>query len=551
MTPAPPPARQRFNPRRQPATLPKSYTTRGDTTLRNAIAAQQQQTLEAAGAATEDPVLLTEEELDDLVSPVALYPDPLLAQVLVAAVYPVQVAKADQLIDASADMGEDELSANLEGQDFDPSVLVLMSGFPTVVSRMAEDLDWTERLGQAMIAQDDDVLAAVQRMRAQADATGNLTSNAAQVIEREDDQIYITPADPEVVYVPTYDPESVYTSYTPTTPYVQPQTTSTSLLGNPLVAGALAFGGALLVQELFDDDDDHSNNNKNNGGWNDYWTGDRPIDWRDRQFYPRPALYQGPERYTWSQERNRFWDRRAQRWQRNDQALRAYRAGRQDTLEAVMRDRNAQIERMREAAREAKADAAKRYERIQERRQDAAQRAKQERAKAGSQREDRLKAAKAAQKRQEAADAATRQKAEGKAAAQKERWQRAQAQREAEAKAARLEAQRREAAHDTNAKRPQQQTQRAKVQQRQDEVQVAAQKKKGTAGQGGAAAAGRGRRDGAEEEAAAAQHGAAATRSQGGDAEERSAAVCPEEKAGIEAVGAEVQEQSQGKGLQR
>ena len=89
-----------------------------------------------------------EEELDELVAPVALYPDALLAQVLVAAAFPLQVAKADQLIDASADMGEDELSRALERQEFDPSVLVLMSGFPTVVSRMADDLDWTERLGR-------------------------------------------------------------------------------------------------------------------------------------------------------------------------------------------------------------------------------------------------------------------------------------------------------------------------------------------------------------------------------------------------------------------
>ena len=460
------------------AIWPATVTAQDNNALRNAIAAQQQQTLEAAGAATEDPVLLTEEELDDLVSPVALYPDPLLAQVLVAAVYPVQVAKADQLIDASADMGEDELSANLEGQDFDPSVLVLMSGFPTVVSRMADDLDWTERLGQAMLAQDEDVLAAVQRMRAasgrdrQPDKqrrAGDRTGGRSDLHQarrpgggvRADlrSRVGLHLLHPDIPLRAAADHEH------------QPAWQSTGGRG-------LGIRRALLVQELFDDDDDHNNNYKNNGGWNDYWSGGRAIDWRDRQFYPRPALYQGPERYTWRQERDRFWDRRAQRWQRNDQALRAYRAGRQDTLEAVMRDRNAQIERMREAAREAKADAAKRYERIQERRQDAAQRAKQERARADSQREDRLKDAKATQKRQEAADAATRQKAKAKAAAQKERWQRAQAQREAEAKAARLEAQRREAAHDTNAKRAQQQTQRAKVQQRQDEVQAAPQKKK-------------------------------------------------------------------------
>ena len=190
------------------------------------------------------PELLAEEELDALVAPVALYPDALLAQVLVAAAFPLQVAKADQLIEASADMSEDELSDALARQEFDPSVLVLMSGFPTVVSRMAEDLDWTDRLGQAMVNQDDDVLAAVQRMRADAEAHGNLTSNAAQVIEKDEGQISIKPADPEVVYVPTYDPQTVYTTaYSPTAPAPYVAQPSTNPLANPLTAGALAFGG--------------------------------------------------------------------------------------------------------------------------------------------------------------------------------------------------------------------------------------------------------------------------------------------------------------------
>ena len=197
--------------------------------LREAIAADGDAPSLAAFPADEAPVLLEPEELDALVAPVALYPDALLAQVLVAATHPLQVAKADQLIAASAEMPEDELTDALARQDFDPSVLVLMAGFPTVVSRMAEDLDWTERLGLAMLSQDEDVLEAVQRMRAEAEAVGNLESNEAQIVEEDAGEIYIRPADPEVVYVPSYDPVTTYTTpYTPayTTPY-----TGTSPMG--------------------------------------------------------------------------------------------------------------------------------------------------------------------------------------------------------------------------------------------------------------------------------------------------------------------------------
>ena len=232
--------------------------------LREAIAPDGEAPSLAAFPADEAPVLLEPEELDALVAPVALYPDALLAQVLVAATHPLQVAKADQLIAASAEMPEDELTDALARQDFDPSVLVLLAGFPTVVSRMAEDLDWTERLGLAMLSQDEDVLEAVQRMRAEAEAVGNLESNEAQIVEEDAGEIYIRPADPEVVYVPSYDPVTTYTTpYTPayTTPYAgaMPYGASSSSLNplhNPLVAGALAFGAALLVQELFGDDDD-------------------------------------------------------------------------------------------------------------------------------------------------------------------------------------------------------------------------------------------------------------------------------------------------------
>ena len=407
--------------------------------LRDVIAAQQQQALEATGAAEADAAedLFSEDELDELVAPVALYPDALLAQVLVAAAFPLQVAKADQLIDASADMTDEELADELASREFDPSVLVLMSGFPTVISRMADDLDWTDRLGQAMIAQDDDVLAAVQRMRVEAEAQGNLTSNAAQVIEKDDDQIYIKPADPKVVYVPTYDPQSVYTTaYTPstaTTPYVAPQSGSNPL-ANPFIAGALAFGGGLLVSELFDDDNDVNNKNKNNGGWDDYWQSGRPIDWRDRQFYPRPA-YAGAGSTSWSRERDRDWDRRTARWRREDaELISAYQQGRQDTLQEIQRHSEKRAERMREAAREERATAEAQRERMRDQRQEAAKAAdeqrndeaatvKARREKAAEQNKERAKREAQRQKQAEeerAAAAKTREEARAKRKAAEE-----------------------------------------------------------------------------------------------------------------------------------
>ena len=176
-----------------------------------------------------------------------------------------------------------------------------------------------------MIQQDEDVLAAVQRMREEAQTTGYLTSNEAHTVEELDDQIYITPTDPEVVYVPTYDPTVVYTSPPTAQPViVTPQQQATNPLANPFLAGALGFGGALLVQELFGDDDDDDNDD----GWDDYWRRPRPIDYDNRQFYPRPRY--GAD-YAWARERNSYWDRNRGTWQRNAEARRQYDKDRHDT----------------------------------------------------------------------------------------------------------------------------------------------------------------------------------------------------------------------------
>ena len=203
-------------------------------------------------------------------------------------------------------MTDAELSGSIR-QDWDPSILVLLSGFPTVIERMAEDLDWTEQLGDAMLAQDEDVLVAVQRMREEALTMGNLVSNEAQVVEEEADQIYIRPAYPEVVYLPSYDPVTTYTMSS-----LSPRATSPgNVLTNPWVAGALGFGAAVLVDELFGDD--HSDE-----GWDEYW-GRRPIDWRDREVYPRFSYANTPRGYeSWDDGRNRCWDRAHHRWHRDD-----------------------------------------------------------------------------------------------------------------------------------------------------------------------------------------------------------------------------------------
>ncbi|MFO1141878.1 MAG: DUF3300 domain-containing protein [Amaricoccus sp.] len=303
--------------------------------LRDALEANTSERLSADTTADSEQTFLTDDELDELVAPVALYPDALLAQVLVASTYPLQVVEAERLLKQKEQLSEEDLANKLKQADWDPSVTVLASGFPTVVERMSDQLDWTEKLGDAMLNQDDDVLAAVQRKRAEAEDTGYLADNAAQLVTRDDSgDIAIRPADPKVVYVPSYDPEVVYTSRPTTQPYIAPVTQAQSPIANPLVAGAMAFGAALLVQQLFgDDDNDHKHKNQ---GWDGYWSGSRPIDWRDRQFYPRPTLYGAPDDYrdrSWSWERDRYWDPQDRRWLRDSpDAQRRYEAQRRDAL---------------------------------------------------------------------------------------------------------------------------------------------------------------------------------------------------------------------------
>ncbi len=220
----------------------------------------------------------TEEELDDLVAPVALYPDSLLAQVLVAATYPLDVVKAQRWADENSDLDGNKRANAVAEEGWDPSITVLAAGFPTVLKRMADDLDWTEQLGEAMLVQDSDILDAVQRQRARAAAAGNLESNEAQNVEVQDDQISVVPADPNVVYVPAYDAQTVYTQ--PVSSTTVEKEDDTKYTGGELaLTGVMAFGAGMIVNEIFNDDDD----------WGGYWRGPPPVRWNDGGFYPRPG----------------------------------------------------------------------------------------------------------------------------------------------------------------------------------------------------------------------------------------------------------------------
>lgn len=217
-----------------------------------AFAATAQETSGADGATDQD-ALLTDEELQTLVAPIALYPDTLLIQILVASTYPLEIIKADALVDANADAGADDLAAKVDEKGWDESVSVLATAFPDVLSEMADHVEWTESMGTAMLAQSDDVMDAVQVKRVEAQEAGSLTSNEQQTVEVTQegdagDTIVIQPTDPEVVYVPQYDPEVVYVD-------------DGNNAGDAVAAGLIAFTTFAVIDEIFDDDDP----------WNNYW----------------------------------------------------------------------------------------------------------------------------------------------------------------------------------------------------------------------------------------------------------------------------------------
>jgi hypothetical protein len=213
-------------------------------------------------AATSDSqdAKIPNEQLDSLVAPIALYPDPLLSQTLVACTYPLEIVQLQQWLDQNKGLKDKALTDAVTKQNWDPSVQA-MATFPTLVKQLADNIAWTDNLGNAFLAQQSDVMDAVQRMRAKAMQKGALQSSEQQTVETKVVEsktvIVVEPASPEVVYVPSYDPYAIWGSpYYPYPPVAYPYA--------PTGGRLLAFGAGIAIGAAW-----------GNGGWgwNTGWGG--------------------------------------------------------------------------------------------------------------------------------------------------------------------------------------------------------------------------------------------------------------------------------------
>jgi Protein of unknown function (DUF3300) len=172
---------------------------------RDVFADQAEQAVSPLGDATQQ----TPDDLQQLVAPIALYPDPLVAQILTAAAYPVELVEADRWIEAHPELTGGALADEVNKEDWDPSVKALTE-FPSVLANMDKNLAWTSSLGDAYESQPQALMAAVQTMRQRAAQAGTLNSTSEETVTTQDQVIAIEPTDPDVVYLPQYDPWLAY-----------------------------------------------------------------------------------------------------------------------------------------------------------------------------------------------------------------------------------------------------------------------------------------------------------------------------------------------------
>ena len=204
-----------------------------------------------APAATAQPQqLLKAGELDQLVAPIALYPDALLAEILMASTYPLEIVQADRWATDNKDLKGDQLKAAVDKQTWDGSVKSLVAT-PSVLSMMSTKLDWTQKLGDAVLAQQADVMDAVQRLRTKAQANGKLDSTKEQKVSVKQEQskqiIVIEPTVPDTIYVPYYDPAVVYGGwpYPAYPPYYFPP--PLGYVPGAIIRTGIAFGAGYAV----------------------------------------------------------------------------------------------------------------------------------------------------------------------------------------------------------------------------------------------------------------------------------------------------------------
>lgn len=207
----------------------------------------------AQDASQQSAQKLSQAQLSALVAPIALYPDPLVSQVLMASTYPLEVAEAYNWQKSNSRLSGSALNQALQQQNWDASVKSLVS-FPPVLGMMGSQLSWTQELGNTVLAQQSDVMSAIQTLRAKARASGALQSNSQQTVSTQgsgaSESIIIQPANPQVVYVPSYNPAVVYggwpyPAYPPYTYYPPGYVAGTALLsfGVGMAVGAALWGG--------------------------------------------------------------------------------------------------------------------------------------------------------------------------------------------------------------------------------------------------------------------------------------------------------------------
>jgi hypothetical protein len=221
--------------------------------------ARTSQTSDTSGSNSQP---LKPEQLDQLVAPIALYPDTLLSEVLMASAYPTDIVQAERWLESHKNLKGDQLKAAVDKQDWDDSIKSLVAT-PDVLKMMSEKLDWTEKLGDAIVTQQPDVMDAIQRLRTKAQANDKLNSTAQQkvtVSQVEGKQVIaIEPTNPDTVYVPYYDPAVVYGEW-PYPDYPPYYWEPPSYIGYGLLGAGLAFGAGWAV-----------------ANWGNYWGGD--INW--------------------------------------------------------------------------------------------------------------------------------------------------------------------------------------------------------------------------------------------------------------------------------
>jgi hypothetical protein len=231
-----------------------------------------------------DQAALTATDIENIVSPIALYPDQLIAQILGAATYPDQVTAASNFVNSSS-LKDDALMKAVDGQPWDPSVKALTQ-VPTVLDQMAKNLAWTSALGDAAFNQQKDVMTAIQKLRKQAKDAGNLkTTKEIKVVQESPQTIVIQQASPTVVYVPTYNPTVVY-GY----PYNPPGYSTAALV----TTGVIAFGVGMAIGA--------SMNNSccgwgyYGGGWGCNWHGGNVM-YQNNIYVSRSNTFYGNNRY--------------------------------------------------------------------------------------------------------------------------------------------------------------------------------------------------------------------------------------------------------------